>query len=374
MKLYSINYFLTKSNYHLVLITFYCLFAITFQQRMVPDLYLPVFFYFMILTGFLIFIQSFAEGINKSLFITILSFLILISLVSIVRQELFIGSYFSIAVCISCANLVLKLKKNSFSFILLIPFLSFISYILYRLMLNPNPNYVFQNSRNWISFYGILLLSPYYILLYINNKKLPIFPVLTFSLLCFYCLGRIGILSSGIFLCGVLYYEQKLKYLFIIFPLICLLFGFYLLNHVNAYDIYRLSNYTQLLRDDRSLLWTFYLENLNLYTFLFGMDIFHIYISTGYTNLHSSFLNIIYYLGVIGYLFIFILSSTGCYLFIIKKYTLFLFFTAVVLRISTDVGSLFGFFDIAFWIIIIYVTNCNKFDKVKYEYKFIKRN
>ena len=344
--------FISKCHLYLSLVSLYMIVAVLYQQQILDATLLPGLYLFMILIGLLIIILNLLSGVMLNSFIFTLLILFLVSIISVARQYAFFGSIFSILVCYSASNLLLsKIASAKRISIILIPFYIFYVYILYRLYLNPDPNKVFINSRNWISFFGILLLTPYYILQYLRNKKLVILPSLLFMLLCFYSLGRIGILSSFFLFLAVINHEKKLKLIFYLLPLLIPLYGYYLLNYVEFVDIYRFYNF----RDEREWLWTFYFENMDLTSFLFGMDIFDIYLSTGYTNLHSSYLNIIYYLGFLGYLFIFILLATCLIFFLSKKYFLLCVLLSIMLRVTTDVGALFGFFDISFWLCVLFM-------------------
>ena len=97
------------------------------------------------------------------------------------------------------------------------------------------------------------------------------------------------------------------------------------------------------------LLFSKYRYHLNF----IGMEIKDIHQSTGYFNLHSSYLHSIYYLGFVGYIIIFILLISLFLQFYIMKFSLFLIFSSLLLRISTDVGCLCGYFDLPFWMLIL---------------------
>ena len=113
-------------------------------------------------------------------------------------------------------------------------------------------------------------------------------------------------LSSFILFIGVLNYKRKMKYLLFIFIILVPLFTYYFLNFVNKTDILRLYNF----EDDRSLLWNYYFQNIGIREILIGMEIKDIHQSTGYFNLHSSYLHSIYYLGFVGYIFILVLLTS----------------------------------------------------------------
>ena len=110
---------------------------------------------------------------------------------------LFIGSYFSSV-------------NQKFYNVNLIPFYILFFFILYKLSINLNPNEVFIRSRNYISFFLIITVLPYYFISLNQNKKFSIIPAFLTLILSFYSLGRSGILSSLILFIGILH-GYKLK-------------------------------------------------------------------------------------------------------------------------------------------------------------------
>jgi hypothetical protein len=288
-------------------------------------------------------------------------FLLLIFMVSFARGYAFLGSVFSITVSFFSARFLTKLKCKYTYKLLLVPFFFYFSFILYRLSIDLNPNNVFINSRNWISFYGILLLAPYYVVGMSTSKSVKILPALLLVLICFYSLGRMGMLSSLVLLIGVLNYHKKLKYLLLFSLCLVPLFIYYILNFVEIIDIFRLYNFV----DDRSLLWNYYIKNIGIQEILFGMDIKSIYRATGYSNLHSSYLHSVYYLGILGYILVILLFFSLFLQLYHSKFSLFLIFLSILLRISTDVGCLCGYFDLSIWMLIFL-----SFTFGKYPHKF----
>ena len=325
------------SLFTIIIIITYLLSALIFQQQIISNYLIVIFRSLMFLSAILIIFLS-IKYLNKLDAIIINLFLLSILIVSFARNYAFWGSIFSITVSYCTAIFLIELKHKYSYRLLLIPFVLYFIFIVYRLTLDPNPNNVFVNSRNWISFYGILLLSPYYIVSISNSQNVKLYPSLLLLLLSFYSLGRMGMLSSFILFIGVLNYKEN-EISFIYFVILVPLFTYYFLNFVNKTDILRLYNF----EDDRSLLWNYYFQNIGIREILIGMKIKDIHQSTGYFNLHSSYLHSIYYLGFVGYIFILVLLTSLFLQLYNMQFSLFLIFSSLLLRISTDVSSLWVF-------------------------------
>ena len=110
-------------------------------------------------------------------------------------------------------------------------------------------------------------------------------------------------------------------------------------------------------------MWNYYFQNIGIGEILIGMEIKDIHQSTGYFNLHSSYLHSIYYLGFVGYIFILVLLTSLFLQLYNMQFSLFLIFSSLLLRISTDVGCLCGYFDLPFWMLILSSLPRSKYSK-----------
>jgi hypothetical protein len=288
-------------------------------------------------------------GLILSVFIIINSFF--------VRNQIQFGALFNLVMGIVIGQ---YLASSKFSYkVILFPFWFILIFIIIKLFQNPNPNEVFIRSRNYISFFLIVTVLPYYFTRINSNKSISIFPAFLTLILSFYSLGRSGIVSSIILFIGVFLAHKikrrnkKILGLFLL-ALIVSFFIFYLINYSTIKDIERItnsSNWSKL--GGRSTFFKNYLDNSNLYTFFFGMDtntykILNIGGSYLPGHIHSSILNFISVTGIASFMFFIFLFKK------IKRVTkvnlpIFFLFIALIGRIASESGCLFGYFDYVVW-------------------------
>ena len=241
--------------------------------------------FIIVLTGFLTIIsmisnKKFSFSFHKVpiqyvLFFILLFFIIINSIY--VRNEIQFGALFNLLMGLFIGR-YLAISRNSFSIIILSPFLILLIFILYKLSINLNPNEIFIRSRNYVSFFLIVTVIPYYFMKIKNNESFSFIPAFFTLILSFYSLGRSGILSSfilfiGVYLASKINYRLK-KYIgFSIIILIIISFSFYLINYTTVESIERITNpedWGEL--GGRSSFIENYINNSNLFSFLFGMD------------------------------------------------------------------------------------------------------
>ena len=333
--------------------------------------------FIIVLTGFLTIIsmisnKKFSFSFHKVpiqyvLFFILLFFIIINSIY--VRNEIQFGALFNLLMGLFIGR-YLAISRNSFSIIILSPFLILLIFILYKLSINLNPNEIFIRSRNYVSFFLIVTVIPYYFMKIKNNESFSFIPAFFTLILSFYSLGRSGILSSfilfiGVYLASKINYRLK-KYIgFSIIILIIISFSFYLINYTTVESIERITNpedWGEL--GGRSSFIENYINNSNLFSFLFGMDTDRyeiLYIGGSYIpgHVHSSILNFISVTGIASFLFLGYLILK--FNFIAKNnFSLSLILLALLFRISTETGLLFGYFDYVIWMFVFYDSNNKK--------------
>lgn len=348
------------------LILIYIIVALIYQQYMFNEIIKTNLF--LTILGGLIVVDFFIspnfrltlKKINKptSLVFILLGFLLLNSI--FIRNYFLLGAFFNLTICSIIGVRFSYFKLNSK--ILLIPFLFLTIYILYRLTLNLNPEFVFLNSRNYISFYLIITVIPYYLISFKNNLKPSYIPSLITVFLSFYSFGRAGIVSSILILVSVLiYYNKGLKlvyYFAIISSLIGILISTYLMEEFNS--LKKFSSLENFLSDGgRSTIVSSYLNNLDFFKVLLGVDVNADLPNqiAKYNHVHSSYINFHSAVGIGSLIFGYYSLQKLYQYFKINKSLSFLFM-ALILRASTDVGLLFGYFDYVFWVFLF--TSLNK--------------
>jgi hypothetical protein len=185
-------------------------------------------------------------------------------------------------------------------------------------------------------------------------------------------LGRSGIISSFILFFTILFFSN-FKFKKIIFSgFIISFFTFFVYFFLNFIDgaefsrIVEISNYKDL--GGRSTIILNYLNNLTFLNFIFGLDtdtyeILNLGGSYFPGHVHSSILNFISVVGVGAFIFFKYLFDKS-HFFIKKNPALFFLVLSLLLRITTETGMLFGYFDYVIWTFIFCSNVPNyKFDK-----------
>ena len=327
---------------------------------------LLIIFYTLKYTYFKIELHRFSK---ISLLFWILIFFILINSFFI-REELLTGAIFNLLMGTVIGKYLAV--NNNISNIILIPFWFLVIYIISKLLINLDPNQVFIRSRNYISFFLIITVLPYYINKINFHKSFSILPALITLILCLYSLGRSGIISSFILFFTILFFSN-FKFKKIIFSgFIISFFTFFVYFFLNFIDgaefsrIVEISNYKDL--GGRSTIILNYLNNLTFLNFIFGLDtdtyeILNLGGSYFPGHVHSSILNFISVVGVGAFIFFKYLFDKS-HFFIKKNPALFFLVLSLLLRITTETGMLFGYFDYVIWTFIFCSNVPNyKFDK-----------
>lgn len=374
--IYSIKYSLIRNFFSAALIIIYIFVSLIYQQGLFNNLIstntITILLGFLIVVDFSLTEKNFLkldkfEKINF-LFISLFFFVLMNSI--FIRQYLLFGALFNIIVCYVIAKKINNFKLNYW--ILLLPFWFLVFYILNKLLADPNPEMIFINSRNYVSFYLIITVLPYYLVSIINKKRYNLIPVIFLVSLSVYALGRSGIVASLLILIGLTYKKIKngayyTKFLFLIFILVIIYLIFVFFSNIEDFrELKRFSSANAFLSDGgRSGIIKLYLEKLDIASFLFGMNT-EVELKSklmSYGHLHSSFLNFYSVIGIGIIAFIYFFMDKIIFLRNNSHFDLILLFLAILIRVSTDVGMLFGFFDYAIW--MFFLIDKNKIKKNK---------
>jgi hypothetical protein len=246
------------------------------------------------------------------------------------------------------------------SWYLLIPFLFISIYIIYRLLLDSNPNNVFIRSRNDISFYLIITVLPYYFINIVRDNKVSIIPSVICLALSFYSLGRSGMISSFILFTCIFFYSYRSRLVrYILFGTILLIstYVFSRSDFISTADFQRIVNVSQYIElGGRSQFWANYFSNLDFLSFLFGINTESKEILTigSYTagHIHSAILNFISVVGIVSFVFFYLILKKIYYIKLNRMYVLILYIS-LFMRAFTESGALFGYFDFVFWLFLM---------------------
>ena len=319
-----------------------------------------VFFAILVNLNFLVdvFILGLVRGSAFSyICISIIAILTISSLT--VQNTPFFGGLVSFFFTISACNM---LKKITSIGSLLIPLFFYLGFIVLQLFQNDfDPRYVFINSQNWISFYGILLFAPYAYKCFTNIQKVNLISSILLGLLSIYSRSRSGIIGATIVFLATFMINRNFLLGFLIL-LFMIPLSIYLV-FVSDFDKYtdRFSSISNFLLDGngRETILSGYLDSLNWYNYFVGIDMSDIktdlYITS---NLHSSYLNASTGIGLFGVVLLCIIFTESLLFFLRHNAGIALIWLAVLLRIATDTGALFNFFDVAVFY-PLYLRFCN---------------
>lgn len=353
-----------------LLLVFYIILALIAELELVKGIKISQ--YHLIVAGFIFVIVS-TRGkilfsvepyIDRSyIYLGILLLFILINSI-FVRQELLTGALFNLFLGAIAGEYLGKSKYSSK--IILLPFWLLIIFIVIRLLSNPDPNAVFMRSRNYISFFLIITVLPYYFTRLKLRQTFSTVPAIITFALSVYSLGRSGILSSMILLLAVILGLNLKKSTFRLVSLVSILVFptmvvYFLNNYASINDIRRIVEIAEWSNmGGRTSFWLNYLENSNFLTFFFGMDInTNAILDIGGSYLpghvHSSILNFISVGGVAALVFLGVITFR-----MIRSYSInlsiFLLAIALFVRIFTETGCLFGYFDYVIWMFLFVKT------------------
>lgn len=323
-----------------------------------------------IICGSILLIFYLANKHKKYRFILIMIyfFFIFFLIKILVYQDYHIKGVMDFAVLISHIGYALYLyeEKNAVRYFLILYYSTVFILFMYFLrgyLPGQISEYSSENVVNYIVLaFSILLIGLYYK----NSKKIIVFPAIVTFIVSLWTLGRTGVISSLLLLIGVIILKYmkrlgKLKMSFILM-FFCIM-GSYLINvliNFMSKVIYRFGQRETFFKDSpRAYIWNDYLENLDFKKVIFGFD-FKTHYFWGFTNLHNSYIDIHYLLGLSG-IFIILLLAISLYKLLKRHFYLFFVLTiCLLLRGSTDTVMLVGFYD---YVLIFLLLFCWYHDK-----------
>ena len=211
-----------------------------------------------------------------------------------------------------------------------------------------------KNTSSWLA---LSACASFYLVTYQNKRPrfYPVWPALISFIISLWAVGRSGIISTGLILCGVLLFNvfSRRNFLSTIIPTV-------LLIAIATFSVSILLPDTLSMVADRFaeegiqspgrvMLFRYYLEKIQTTTpFLFGYDIRNdLFMVVWNFNLHNSFLQLHHIAGIGGIL---ILFSIFCGIFKKGRDCFLLWFIGfgLFLRVSTDTVALMGPLDFLF--------------------------
>lgn len=229
-------------------------------------------------------------------------------------------------------------------------------------------------SHNGISIVILIACISLYIILSNENKKISLVPAVFTALISIWGIGRSGIISSLILLFGLFFvtFQAKAKNFFILIIFISYLiylfqeaflgFAIDYLYAGNAIENYIIRVGT--LEDEvRIGMWSNYFYNLDIFRFVFGVNVVEDPWSDKVINeynYHNSFISFHSQTGLMGLITIVILIFSLFSFFRTNKVFFFLLL-ALILRIFTDNVMFFGRFDFIIYFFIFYLLKSVKY-------------
>jgi hypothetical protein len=220
-------------------------------------------------------------------------------------------------------------------------------------------------SFNGISMVMLLACISLYIILSMENKNIDLKPALFTLIISIWGIGRSGIVSSITLLLGLLFVRLRAKPKYIFNVIICILIVslFYALSMLamdysilgNAIDHY-IQRGGNLKDTGRWVMWTNYMNNLDVFRLIFGANVVKDPWPEGEINdynYHNSFINLHLQTGFMG------LVTMAIIIFALFKFyrtnqVFFFLLLALIIRSSTDIFIFFNRFDIIIYFFIFY--------------------
>lgn len=327
---------------------FYTLFVVTsflYAQRFVPQtltfqLQPLVFSFFGALLS--------PGNVNRRIFLFVIGLILFTAANSFVYETPNLGVFVHLATLLFVSRLFKRIQSD---FVLLLPFIVYVVYVLVRIYELKNPGLVFINSRNYVSLYSLVLVAPYYIRNH-RNISVRIWPALLNVLVCIIALGRSGIITSAILLMAVIF-QRKSPILILLFLLIGFSIFRLLVNIDTEFDFQDLERLQSLSDGGRENIYV-EISKLDFYKFFIGWMPEELPSVAHLGHMHSSWLtmaSVVGFVPIIGS-FNFVAYKKVFRLRSGNNLSSFLLISALVLRMATDVGLLYSPFDYVMWMMI----------------------
>lgn len=258
--------------------------------------------------------------------------------------------------------LILFFEKNKL-LVIKVVYILFLIYLFFKISILGYTsidlfNYIFHSgSRNVVGAFIIFILFIIIILSVLDNKKVNFIYYLSCFIFCVLLYGRSGIIISAVMLLYALSGFLKInKYRsLIVFSALIFLY-LYFIEDVAVY-LMESTNISRGLESPRSIIFSEYISNsMTFKEFLFGRKIEYCcqYAMNFAGNLHNSFLYAHSKFGIVSIIY-FLLSIM---VVLLTKRVIFIFiFMLICIRYFYDELGYFGFYDIPFYLIVIYFLN-----------------
>lgn len=325
--------------------------------------------------------------VRSNIKILLLLFLLIFSCISVAylnNNQIRIVQHLSfILMCYGIALLMLKGKVKAWA--AKVPHYITCIYFLLCILYNINPNDTVFASRNTVSMMLLVCTVSYY---FLSRDGKNLFPAILTFYLSIWAIGRAGIISSGVLVVGLAFYQYKVGgpqkfqnlviFIVTLTTLLYYLFFPYLnTNNFNFFNVIPLFNNKILLEipafenyyykyinnvgiSGRLEIWENYINHIHLKEFFIGINIYELPWKEGEAymfNTHNSFIALHSRMGITGvFLFIFLIFLVFFYFYrgeIINS----LLLVVILLRWFFDEGLFFESWDfIVYYLIIRFFT------------------
>lgn len=256
-----------------------------------------------------------------------------------------------------------------------IPFYGLSAYFLLLILSRVAPEFTLEfSSVNGISIVMLAACISLYIVLSINNKNnnIDLIPAVITVVISIWAIGRSGIISSILILSGLLFVRLRAKPKYIYVVIACLLLTYFIIHYLNVriaeyVDVEKAINYA-LAREtwnaERNEIWANYFNNLDLFSIIFGMDVFqNAYMSIWDYNYHNSLITLHSYTGLMG-LIVMILILFSLYRYCRTNHVYFILLLAIMLRMQTDSCNFITLYDFIPFFFIFYILRSVSFSSL----------
>lgn len=291
---------------------------------------------------------------------------------SFLVSSLFVGRtgwrlYFPICFLVSCPGIAMILLRGYvYSWGGYIAFYGLSVYFLMLMLAGVDGhNALKYSSWNGISTLMLVACISLYIILSMENKQIDLIPALVTLVISIWGIGRSGIASSFVLLLGLLFvrFRAQTKYFYYLILCLFIAYLFHVLSMLamddsifgNAIDHY-FARKTETGTSERLTMWTNYFNNLDIYRFIFGVNVVEDPWPEGELfeyNYHNSFINLHLQTGLMGLITMSLIFFAFFKFYRINQVFLILLLT-LILRSSTDLLIFFGSFDFLPFFFIFY--------------------
>lgn len=365
---------LKKQNINLPTFIFSIYLALSLYRFAFPGLIITL---AMLITGLIPLLLFIKNSVRLSKFSYIFFILLLIfyifSCILLNRYDAMPRNLIHLVNCFLVAFLILNGNIKSWGGYLVF-YALIIYFFIFILRGIPVQEVLDYSSWNGISMMIIISCVSLYAINALENKEIDLIPATLALLFSFWGMGRSGILSCSILLIGLLILKFKslmnlksiMSYKTILFSVLVFTL---LIFSTNPYIIDSAINTIAIVDRDtpdistgRFEIWINYYNNLDVFRFIFGANIFTDPWPNGEElayNLHNSFLRLFSYTGVMGVATIALMIAALLYFFRKNKLFFILFFV-VVIRGFTDTIFFFESWDfLPLFFLFFYFKNSN---------------